>query len=126
MRMGLLWRSQLRFLARSPWSAATALAGMALGVASVVAVHLISVQVQRSLDQTQPPHLAGLTHVLQREHLDAAAYFSLRDWWRQNPGSAIEGLLPMVEGYASLDRQRVLVVGADWLAAPVDSGVQGG
>ncbi|MDZ7670197.1 MAG: ABC transporter permease [Gammaproteobacteria bacterium] len=103
---------------RAPWSAATALLGVALGVASVVAVHLISARVEHSLDQSLPLHLAGLTHMAEREGLSADDYFDLRAWWRGQGGTDIEAMVPVVEGHTLLDGRRVLVVGADWLAMP--------
>lgn len=115
--MTLLVTSQLRFLRHSPWSAATALIGVALGVASVVAVHLISAEVQRSLDASAPLHLAGLTHLLDHPELDADDYFELRAWWRGRPDTALDGLVPIVDGAMLVDGRRVQVVGADWLAA---------
>jgi len=115
----LLVLSQLRFLRRAPWSAATALLGVALGVASVVAVHLISARVEHSLDQSLPPHLAGLTHMAERDALSADDYFALRAWWREQGPADIEAMVPVVEGHRLLDGRRVLVVGADWLAMPM-------
>ncbi|MFU8817416.1 MAG: ABC transporter permease [Pseudomonadales bacterium] len=120
--MNLLVKSQIRFLRQAPWSAATALLGVALGVASVVAVHLISAQVERSLDEAAPPHLAGLTHLLDRPGIRADDYFDLRDGWRNRPATAITALVPLVEGHVLLDGRSVLVLGADWLAMPPASG----
>jgi len=114
----LLVKSQLRFLARSPWSAATALIGVALGVASVVAVHLIGAEVQRSLDATAPPHLTTLSHVLDRDGLGADDYFDLRDAWRNQPGVGLRGLVPLVEGQVLVGGTPAQLTGADWLALP--------
>jgi putative ABC transport system permease protein len=116
--VSLLIRSQLRFLRQAPWSALTALVGVALGVASVVAVHLISAQVERALDEAAPPHLAGLTHLLQRPGLQADHYFELRDSWRRQSDSAVIALVPVVEGHTLLNDRSILVLGADWLAMP--------
>lgn len=116
--MSLLFRSQLRFVRHAPWSAATALLGVALGVASVVAVHLISAAVVRSLDEGAPAHLAGLTHVLERPALDADDYFTLRAAWRAAPHAPITALVPMVEGHRLVDGRQTLVLGVDWLAMP--------
>jgi putative ABC transport system permease protein len=114
----LLVRSQLRFLRQAPWSAATALVGVALGVASVVAVHLISAEALRALEEAAPPHLAGLTHLLQRSDLEADQYFELRELWRARRDSAVTALVPVVEGHALLNGRSVQVLGADWLAMP--------
>ncbi|MEQ8859588.1 MAG: ABC transporter permease [Pseudomonadales bacterium] len=116
--MSLLVTSQLRFLRRSPWSALTALIGMALGVASVVAVHLISAEVERTLNAGAPPHLAGLTHLLTRPDIDADDYFALRDWWRDHPRAPVRGLVPLLDGQLVVDGRGVQLIGADWLALP--------
>ena len=81
--MMLLAKSQMRFLLRVPWSALTALVGLTLGVASVVAVHQISTGVDSSLRDTTPPHLTELSHLLDFPGLDAAGYFSLRRRWQR-------------------------------------------
>lgn len=119
--MRLLTRSQLRFLLRYRWSTVTVLLGLSLGVASVVAVHLISVRVADMLAATTPPHLAGITHLLQRSSGPTTAedYFSLRSRWRHGElDPRIRGMLPVVEGQLVVDGRRVIVFGADWLAAP--------
>jgi putative ABC transport system permease protein len=118
----LLLRSQRRFLQRSPWSAGTALLGVTIGVASIVAVHLISAAVDRSLADAQPPHLLGITHLLDGPEVDAERYFRWRAAWRSTVGSEIRALLPMVEGRLTVNGRRVQLVGADWLAAPPPEG----
>ena len=79
----LLLRAQLRFLSRSPWSTATVLLGVALGVASVVAVHQLNVRVNDALSLATPAHLSGVTHLLDRgnEQTTAEDYFELRRRW---------------------------------------------
>jgi putative ABC transport system permease protein len=114
--VNLLLRAQLRFFARAPWSALTALLGVALAVASIVAVHQIGAAVSSSLDAARPPHLAGLSHLLSRPELAAADYFRLRRAWRAGDVPGVEALVPIVEGYRELDGRRTLVLGADWLA----------
>ncbi len=123
--MSLLTRSQLRFVAHAPWSAATAWLGVALGVASVVAVHLISSRVVESLDASAPPHLAGITHVLERPGLTADEYFDLRARWRRHPRSAVTAMVPIVDGYVSLHGRPVRVLGVDWLAMPSQAAATG-
>jgi putative ABC transport system permease protein len=112
----LLLLAQLRFLARAPWSAATALFGVTLAVASIVAVHQIGAAVERSLAAARPPHLAGLTHVLSGPELEAADYFRLRRAWREGAWPGITALVPMVEGHRDIGGRQVRVVGVDWLA----------
>jgi putative ABC transport system permease protein len=114
----LLVKSQLRFLRHAPWSAATALVGVALGVASVVAVHLIGAEVERALEAAAPPHLSGLTHLLQRPDLATDDYFELRDRWRMQRDSAVTALVPVIEGQLLFDERSVQLLGADWLAMP--------
>lgn len=126
--MTLLLLAQLRFLARAPWSALTAVLGVALAVASVVAVHQIGAAVGRSLDAARPPHLAGLSHLLTRPSITAADYFRLRRAWREAAWPEVAALVPIVEGYRRIDGRRVLVLGADWLAyggAPLAAGDPG-
>ncbi len=92
--MRLLAKSQMRFLLRVPWSALTALVGLTLGVASVVAVHQISAGVDGSLRDTTPPHLTEVTHLLDAPGLDADGYFSLRARWRLGEYPEIAAMAP--------------------------------
>jgi len=96
----LLWRSQLRFVLHAPWSALSSLLGIALGVASVIAVHQIGVAIEASVAAGRPPHLGGLTHVLERPGLQAVDYFALRDRWRaaESAGATqVRRLVPVLE-----------------------------
>ena len=119
--MMLLAKSQMRFLLRVPWSALTALVGLTLGVASVVAVHQISTGVDSSLRDTTPPHLTELSHLLDFPGLDAEGYFSLRRRWRLGEYPEISAIVPIVEGQAILAGRSVTVIGADWLALGIRS-----
>ncbi len=114
--MRLLAKSQMRFLLRVPWSALTALVGLTLGVASVVAVHQISAGVDGSLRDTTPPHLTEVTHLLDAPGLDARGYFSLRARWRLGEYPEIAAMVPIVEGQLVIEGRSVTVIGADWLA----------
>lgn len=116
--MRLVFLSQWRFVQRAPWSALGAVAGVALGVASVVAVHLIGIRVERSLDAATPPQLRGLTHVADRTGLDARNYFALRRAWRRADDGRVGDLVPLLQGYAEVGGRGVTLVGADWLLAP--------
>ena len=62
----------LRFLARTPWSTAMALIGMALGVTSIVSVHLVSASISSRLDGLVPGALAEYSHYLHRDKLDTS------------------------------------------------------
>ncbi len=124
----LLTLSQIRFLGRAPWSTATVLVGTMLGVASVVAVHLISVRVAESLADVTPPYLEEITFLIEKPALEMNDYFALRRSWRaaakpadqQNPTtaalSAISRLTPIVEGRIDLAGRVVSVIGLDGLS----------
>jgi putative ABC transport system permease protein len=116
--MKLLLRAQLRFLRRAPWSAFTAVLGVGIAVASIVAVHLIGATVMRSLDAVRPPHLAGLTHLLEHPDHSAARYFELRQRWRREAWPAVGALVPVIEGQLAINGRRARVIGVDWLAYP--------
>lgn len=117
--MSLLAISQLRFLKHTPWSTLTVLMGIALGVASVVAVHQISLRITDSLQGATPPHLAGLTHLLEVESGTTTAndYFDLRERWRGGELPGVRALLPIIEGQLNVGGRRALLFATDWLAA---------
>ena len=90
----------LRFLARTPWSTAMALIGMALGVTSIVSVHLVSSSVSSRLDGLVPGPLAEYSHYLHRDKLNcgllhiaslvagrrlALPLSNYRHWWMRPP-----------------------------------------
>lgn len=115
--MPLLLLSFLRFAARTPWSASTALLGLSLGVASTVAVHCIGLAISESLRDRAPPHLRSVTHVAQREGASMADYFALRRQWRRGALPQIAFATPIVQGQLVVERpQRVRyqVIGGDW------------
>ena len=112
----LLWRAQLRFLLRTPWSLAVALLGLSLGIASVVAVHLLTEELVRTLDRGIPAHLQQASHTLTGAELTTTQYFALREAWRDGELPTVTALAPLVQGTALLAGQRYEVVGLDWLA----------
>ena len=114
--MRLLARSFARFFARTPWTTLTALLGVSLGVASTVAVHLISLSVQAALDANRLPHLRGITHLAERRGAIMDDYFELRRRWRGGGLPEVRGLVPVVEGQVVENGRRFLVIGGDWLA----------
>ncbi|MDE0365008.1 MAG: ABC transporter permease [Gammaproteobacteria bacterium] len=105
-----------RFFARTPWTTLTALLGVSLGVASTVAVHLISLSVAGSLEANRAPHLGGLTHLAERRGATMSDYFELRRRWRGGELPDVLGLVPMVDGRIVAGGRRFHVSGADWLA----------
>ena len=139
-------------MAKTPWTALTALLGIALGVASTVAVHLISLAVSDSVLTTRPPHLRQVTHIAEWPGADMNSYFELRRHWRQvqrpqtsgplrtdhfqagrAPAEPVEGvwdwlrevefMTPIVEGQLALNGRRFQVVGADWLVGAPPPGL---
>ena len=80
--MRLLALSLNRYILRTPWTSTMVLVGAALGVASVVAVHLLSVAVGDTLRSGSMPHLEGVTHVATRRDASMDDYFALRRSWR--------------------------------------------
>ena len=114
--MRLVALSFARFFARTPWTTLTALFGAALGVASTVAVHLISLSVADSLQANRAPHLRGVTHIATRPDADMSDYFELRRRWRAGELPGVRALVPVVDGQTIDDGRRFHIIGADWLA----------
>ena len=120
--MKLLGLSQLRFLLRAPWSTFTVFTGIALGIASVVAVHQISARIDQSLEAVIPTHLRNVSYLLDKDNFTAADYFLLRQAWRaakhagQSKYAAIRSLVPVVEGELMHQGRQLSVIGVDGLA----------
>ena len=121
--MKLLLRSFVRFFARTPWATLTAGLGIALGVASTVATHLLGLAVSDQLSARAAPHLRGVTHIAERADATMADYFDLRRAWRRGELSQVEWITPVVQGQLVESGRRYQVVGADGfrLAAPGSS-----
>ncbi|MXW51586.1 MAG: FtsX-like permease family protein [Gammaproteobacteria bacterium] len=121
--MKLLLRSFVRFFARTPWATLTAGLGIALGVASTVATHLLGLAVSDQLGARTAPHLRGVTHVAERADATMADYFDLRRQWRRGELPQVEWITPVVQGQLVAAGRRYQVVGADGfrLAAPGSS-----
>lgn len=111
--MKLLHLSQARFLRQAPWSTITVLIGIVLGVASVVAVHLISVRINDSLSAATPAYLSELTFLADRPGLTSTDYFALRRSWRAGDHPEIAAMVPVLEGQLRLGDVSVGVVGID-------------
>ena len=108
----------LRFLARTPWSTAMAVTGMALGVTSIVSVHLVSASISSRLDGLVPAALVGYSHYLHRDKLDTNDYFALRRLWRTGAFPNVKRLSPLVDETTLIEGQTVRVLGTDLLASP--------
>ena len=111
--MKLLLRSFVRFFARTPWATLTAGLGIALGVASTVATHLLGLAVSDQLSARAAPHLQGVTHIAERADATMADYFNLRREWRRGGLPQVEWITPVVQGQLVASGQRYQVIGAD-------------
>ena len=89
-RLRLLLRHQLRYLARTPAATAAQVLGTALGVTSVVAVHLVSERIKADLEANVPP--SGYTHIVRGEQLTEDAYFDARTRWRSGAADRVEAM----------------------------------
>ena len=121
--MKLLLRSFVRFFARTPWATLTAGLGIALGVASTVATHLLGLAVSDQLNARAAPHLRGVTHIAERVDATMADYFDLRRAWRRGELPQVEWITPVVQGQLVESGRRYQVVGGDGfrLAVPGSS-----
>ena len=121
--MKLLLRAFVRFFANTPWATLTAGLGIALGVASTVATHLLGLAVSDQLNARAAPHLRGVTHIAERTDATMADYFDLRRAWRRGELPHVEWITPVVQGQLVESGRRYHVVGADGfrLAAPGSS-----
>ena len=111
--MNLLLRSFIRFFAQTPWATLTAGLGIALGVASTVATHLLGLAVSDQLGARAAPHLRGVTHIAERTGATMADYFSLRRDWRQGGLPQVEWITPVVQGQIVESGRRYQIIGAD-------------
>ena len=108
-----LWR----FLLRTPWSTFMAVLGVALGITSIVSVHLISSTIAVRLDALIPAQLAGYSHFLHRDNVQADDYFALRRQWRDGNAPSIKELAPLIDETMELSGRSVRVLGLDLYAA---------
>lgn len=111
--MKLLLRSFVRFFAQTPWATLTAGLGIALGVASTVATHMLGLAVSDQLGARTAPHLRGITHIAERADATMADYFDLRREWRQGEFPQVEWIAPIVQGQLVERERRYQVIGAD-------------
>ena len=86
-----------------------AITGMTLGLTSIVAVHLVSAQVARQLDELVPEPLTQFSHTAQREDMTSSDYFELR---RRHMDMKV---MPVIDERIILQGQWVRVVGVDLL-----------
>ena len=112
MRTRLLLRRQVRYLLRAPGATAAGICATALGVASIVAVHLVSELIVSRLQQSLL--LSGHTHVVRSPSEES--YFELRERWRRGLAPEVRAMTPVLEGHAAVHGQPARLVGIDWLA----------
>ena len=108
----------------NPWSTFMAVLGVALGVTSIVSVHLISSTIAVRLDALIPSQLAGYSHFLHRDNVQASDYFSLRRQWRAGHVPEIVGLAPFIDETMELSGRSVRVLGIDIFSAGMDLQLQ--
>ncbi len=106
-----LWR----FFIATPWSTAMTIFGLALGVASIVSVHLISRTVADQLDKLVAYELSGYSYFLHRDKLLAKDYFEFRQHWRNGRYPGIEAMAPFVDERTLVDNVPVRILGVDLL-----------
>ena len=121
----LVMLSLLRFLAATRWSTLMAFLGMLLAVASIVAVHLVSVQVGTRLDALIPESLRDYGLLLHRDGLQSADYFELRRQWRRGElgplQDQVQSLVPLLDEYLSSPVGPIRIIGVDLLTVvPID------
>lgn len=98
--MRLLLRASLRQLLVQRGATITVFSGIGLAMLSVVAVHLLSDQIQRELERSNGAAVLGLTHTLRRAGLTEDDYFALRRQWRAGELPEVSTLVPMITGRA--------------------------
>ena len=116
----MISRALGRFLLRTPWSTLMAFLGVCLGVSSIVSVHLISASVADQLDELVPRQLAGYTHFLHADDIEAADYFKLRQLWRSGELPGVTAVGPLIDEPATLAGRNVRVVGVDLISDGYD------
>ncbi|HEY7377986.1 MAG TPA: ABC transporter permease, partial [Steroidobacteraceae bacterium] len=107
-----LWRASARHLLHHPAQLLLAVLGLALGVATVTAIHLAARSAERALQLSVEALNGRATHQIvgAPAGLDESLYVRLRT-------TDLEAdLAPVVEGYAEVSGQSVLVLGIDVLA----------
>lgn len=110
--MTLLLRRQVRYVLRTPGATAAGICATALGVASIVAVHLVSELIVSRLQESLL--LSGHTHVVHSPSEES--YFELRDRWRRGLMPEVEAMTPVLEGHVTADGLPARLIGIDWLA----------
>ena len=109
--MKILWRSNLRYLARTWLITMVSLLSLAVGVASVILVHVLSERIVSQLDSSAGNYQYVLGHT--SSQLNENDYFVLRSYWRGSTDSPVLGMVPVIEGWVKVDDRIVSMVGLD-------------
>jgi putative ABC transport system permease protein len=113
-----LWAASVRHLLRHPAQLTLALLGLALGVATIVAVDIAVASSGRAFELSMEAVNGATTHEISGGPggIDERLYISLR---KENPSVA---LAPVVEGYVDVDDQTMQLIGVDPLVDPAVRG----
>lgn len=117
--MSTLWAASLRHLLRHPAQLGLALLGLALGVATIIAVDIATTSSGRAFELSMEAVNGAATHEIHGgpAGIDEALYVKLK-----RSGIPV-ALAPIVEGYVDVSRRETLqLVGIDPIA---DAGVRG-
>ena len=116
--MRTLWAASARHLMRNPAQLALALIGLALGVATIVAVDIATASSGRAFELSMEAVNGNATHEITGgpAGIDEQLYLRLRKV------SPLVALAPVVEGYVDVERTTMQLLGIDPLA---DAAVRG-
>jgi putative ABC transport system permease protein len=108
-----LWAASARHLLRHPGQLALALAGLALGVATMTSIGLTTASARRAFELSLDAVNGSATHQLSAgpQGVPESLYVELRKARRLD-------VAPVVEGYAVLEGRNVVVLGVDPFADP--------
>src|SRR5690242_19443806 len=124
--MRTLWAASFRHLLHHPAQLTLALVGLALGVATIVAVDIATSISQRAFELSMQAVNGSATHQIVGgpDGIDERLYVELQ---RAGMPGVLEppAFAPVVEGYASVGDQDLQLLGLDPLAAADVNGRQG-
>lgn len=110
----LLRRALLRELERGKWSLLAAILGLTVAVASVVAVHLLNVRIERNMEQLQPfGASAYIARTQDGSDISIADYARLAVSRARGEFPQVEAIVPLIEGELGGGWR---MLGMDWVA----------
>lgn len=124
--MRMLLRASLRHLLRHPAQLLLALAGLTLGVATIVAVDLATASARRAFELSLAAINGAATHEIQGgpQGLEEALYVRLRRLGL-TAGAAPPPYQPLISSYATVGERALQLIGTDPLAAAELGGAAG-